>query len=206
MQHPRTIRSPILLLAAALAALLVQACAATTSVEQTWTDPRALQQPPLQQVVTIFFSSNTTLRRSGEDQLARELAAKGVRATPAYAILDDDEIGDLDAIKAKLRAKGYDGVVTMRIADAYQELEYAPGTFTGYWGYASPYFYSPGIYDQGYLYTETVVLVETNAYSLRDDRLVWSALTSTVDGDAKDLINGTSDVVARRLTERGLAG
>lgn len=205
MRHctPRTL---IRLSAIVVAALIVHACTPMTEIEQTWTSPTAMQRPPLEQVVTIFFANNQTMRRAGEDQMARDLAAQGVRATPAYAILTEDETRNLDTVKQKLRARGYDGVVTMRVVDRYQELEYAPSTFTGYWGYASPYFYSPGFYSPGYAYTETVVRVETNAYSLRTDQLVWSALTRTVDGDSGDVIDDTSEVIARQLTQRGLAG
>lgn len=209
MHYPRHLRarsSLTTMIAIAIAAAAPAACGPTTTVEQTWTSGQALGQPPLKRVVTVFFSENETLRRAGEDQLARELAAKGVQATPAYAVLSQEEQRNLDTVKSKLLAQGYDGIVTMRIVDRYQELEYMPSTFDGYWGYASPYFYSPGFYSPGYAYTETVVRVETTAYSLRTNRLMWSALTRTVGDEARALIDDTSDVVAEQLTRRGLAG
>jgi hypothetical protein len=191
--------------AAAIAGLTLAACAASTTIEQTWTTPSAAGQPPLQKVVTVFSSENVTIRRGGEDQLARDLRAKGVDAMPSYAVLREGEKPDSDAVKSKLLAMGYDGIVTMRIVERYQELEYMPPTFDGYWGYAYPYFYSPGFYSPGYAYTETIVRVETSAYSLRTNQLVWSALTKTRGDEADKLIDDTSRVIARQLTRRGLA-
>jgi len=183
----------------------VSACGSATTVEQTWTAPTARNQP-LQRVVTVLFSDNVTVRRAAEDQLARDLRAKGVEATPAYAILRDDELSNREAVKAKLRGMGYDGVVTMRVVDRYQEMEYMPSTFDGYWGHSSAYFYSPGYYSPGYTYTETVVRVETSAYSLRTNQLVWSAVTKTRGEEADKVIDDTSRVIATQLTKRGLAG
>ena len=193
-------------IALAIAGLAVAACGSATTVEQTWTSPTARGQPPLQRVVTVFFSDNETIRRAAEDHLARELYSKGVEATPSYAILRQDEMANREAMKTKLLGMGYDGIVTMRVVDRYQELEYMPSTFDGYWGYAYPYFYSPGSYSPGYAYTETVVRVETSAYSLRTNQLVWSAVTKTRGEEADKVIDDTSRVIATQLTKRGLAG
>jgi hypothetical protein len=191
-------------IAIASAGLAAFACGPSTKVEQTWTSPTARTQP-LQKVVTVLFSDNATIRRTAEDRLARDLRAKGVEATPAYAILRDDEMADREKMKAKLLGMGYDGMVTMRVVDRYQELEYMPSTFDGYWGHSYSYFHSPGYYSPGYAYTETVVRVETSAYSLRTNQLVWSALTKTTGEEADELIEDTSQVIATQLTKRGLA-
>jgi hypothetical protein len=205
--HPSLVaRSISLTRLAAVAIFAFAACGPTTTIEQTWTSPAARIQPPLRTVVTVFFSGNTTIRHAGEDQLARDLMARGVRATPSYLIFHDEELGDLDAVRAKLRGMGYDGVVTMRVVDRYQELEVMPPTFDGYWRFAHPYFSSPWFYPSGYAYTETVVRVETSAYSLRTGRLVWSALTRTYGDSARRLIDDTSRVISSQLIRRGLAG
>jgi hypothetical protein len=201
----RARRSLNRLVALAITALTFAACTPSTSIEQTWTSPTVRRDPPLQNVVTVFFSDQVTVRRAGEDQLARDLIARGVHATPSYAILQDAELSNLDAVKSKLVTMGYDGIVTMRVVDRTQELDYMSPTFDGYWGSAYPYFYSPGYYSSGYAYTETIVRMETNAYSLRTNRLMWSALTRTYGDEADDLIDETSRVIASQLTGRGLA-
>lgn len=215
MRHPFSTRKhPIRILAVALATLIGAACAPSTTIEQAWRAPITQYQqgqPPLQNVATLFLSNNQAMRRAAEDRLARDLAARGVRATPGYQLVSDAELGDLEAVKDKLRQRGFDGIVTMRIVDREQDLEYVPGGYWGYpgswggWGY--PGYYGGGYYDPGYAYTETTYRIETNAYSLRTNQLVWSVLTRTVDPDtARELINETTKVIAGELTDRGLAG
>lgn len=208
MRQFRFPRPMILISSLAITAgvLALGACGATTTIEQEWTTPTTQARIPLERVVTVFVSDNVTMRRSAEDQLARDLAMRGVQATPSYAILGEKELENTNAARAKLRQLGYDGVVVMRIVDREQELEYIPPTFDGYWGYWGWY---PGytVGWGGYPYTETIYRLETAAYSLRNNQLVWSALTRTVDPEnARTLIDDTTQVVASELTERGLAG
>lgn len=191
----------------------VTACAGpSTTVDQVWTSPVARAEPPLQKVVTIFIADNLTMRHEGEDQLARDLAARGVTATPAYAIFRNGAKTeqDLPAMKAKLREMGYDGVVTMRVVDREQQLESVPATFDAYWGYWGwGYWGGPGFggYSPGYVYTETVYRLETAAYSLSDGRLLWSAVTRTVDPtNADEMVEETTQIIAGELIGSGLAG
>lgn len=191
------------LAAIALAGSAFVACAPTTTLEQTWTMAGARNEPPLQRVVTVFTSDNITIRRAGEDQLARDLREKGVEATPSYSILASNEVAESDATRSKLRSLGFDGLVVMNVVERYQQLEYSPASYDWGWGWGWGYGYS------GYgaaPYTETVVRIETRAYSLRTNQLVWSALTRTEGEEANKLIDDTSEVVAGALTRRGLAG
>ena len=198
--HRSSRRNPIKLITITIAAIVLGlgACGSTT-LEQTWTSAAARQQALLQNVVTMFFSENETVRRAGEDQLARDLSKKGVRATPSYAIVQGEGLKDLDdAMKSKLASLGYDGVVAVRVVEKYQELDYMPGMYDSYWwGY-------PGYYSSGGYYTETVVRVETKAYSLRTGEVLWLGLTRTVADDAGTVIGDTSKIVAEQLTHNGI--
>jgi hypothetical protein len=188
--------------------LLVAACAGpSTTIDQVWTAPRAQGERPLHRVVTIFISNDTTMRHAGEDQLARQLAATGVQATPGYAVFGDQptNLQNIEALKADLRNRGYDGVVTMRIVGREQEVNAVPSSFDWYWGYWGPWYY--GAYSPGYVYTETIYRLESAAYSLDTGRLVWSALTKTTDpSSAHQLVGDTSQIVANQLAQRGLTG
>jgi hypothetical protein len=204
---PRSGRILIRVLVISLVAAAVAACEPSTTLEQVWRAPiTQYQQPPLQRVVTVYYGENESMRRSAEDQLARDLLKRGVQATPGYAVLTSDELKNLDTAKRKLLSMGYDGLVTMRIVDREQDLEYMPG-YNGYWGWGGYYGGWGGLASEGYFYTETLYRIETNAYSLRTNQLVWAALTRTTDpANAREMINETTDVVASQLTERGLAG
>jgi len=198
------------LLTIGVAAMLGASCAGpSTTVDAVWTSPTARQQPRLHKVVTIFLSEDMTMRHAGEDQLARELAATGVQATPGYTIFGDvpQDKNDVAAMKARLRSMGYDGVVTLRIVDREQNVESTPSTFDTYWGYWGHSYYGYGYGSPGYLYTETTYRVEAAAYSLNTGELVWSGLTKTIDpDDMHDLIDDTTEVIAGELHRRGLSG
>jgi hypothetical protein len=190
-----------------LLALGLGACyGTTTQVDQTWVSPQAASQPRLQHVATLYISDNVTMRHSAEDRLAIDLQKKGMQAIPSYVVLGDTlDTKNIEAAKAQLREKGYDGVITMRIVERNQELEGMP-TYDwtwGGWGWGYPYGYGYS----GYAYTETTYRVETAAYDLRNNTLLWSVMTKTTDPEtAKELIGGTSQVVTREFVKHGLSG
>ena len=196
---------------------LFAACGPATTLEAGWTSRAAYTEPPMAKVVAAFPADNMTIRRSGEERLARELAAKGVVATPAYAVLSDDETQTLATtvgrgeqitppVAAKLKALGYDGIVTMRIVDREQDLNYSPPAYPGwgYWGYGYGGYWD---YGGGYAYTTTIYRLETNAYSLRTNQVVWTGLVKSTDPDtAHQLVGEATHVVASQLAKNRLAG
>jgi hypothetical protein len=182
-------------------AITLAACS-STSVDTVWQSPVA--QPPLHNVVTMFQTNNLTMRHAGEDRIAQALQAQGVRATPSYLLLGDGKVS-VDAAKAAVTQLGYDGVVTMRVVDREQAVEYYPATIGDYWGGWGGYW-GPGDYYWG-AYTYEIYKLETAAYSLKSGQLVWSVLTTTVDpSSARKLLNSTTKHVAQELTRRGLVG
>lgn len=199
------------------ASVVVAGCAASTTLESGWTSPNVHNQPQLTRVVTVFISNSETIRRTAEDQLARDLAARGVQATPGYALLTDAEgmalatiakpqNGDVSGVTAKLRDMGYDGVVTMRIVDREQQVDVSPGYGGGWgypgWGYPGDWGYWPG-----YSYVYTTYRIDTAAYSLRTNHLMWSGLIKTVNPDGThQLISDATRMVTKQLSKQGLAG
>ena len=186
------------LLCLAALAWLAAGCGSSTKVEAAWTAPNA-QALAMRNVVTVCFSDGV-IRRAVEDEMARRLAAAGIRATPSYALLSDQELEDQGLARGKLVAAGFDGVVALRLVSREQEVHYIPPTFDDYWG--------PGwgwAYDPGYVASDTVVRVETSAYSLPSDRLVWSAITRTVDPDSpREGIDQVTTVATRELQKQGV--
>jgi len=188
---------PWLLCLAALA-WLSAGCGSSTKVEQAWTAPNA-QRAAMRNIVTVCFSDGT-IRRACEDEMARKLAAAGIRATPSYTLLSDQELQQQGLAKGKLVSAGFDGVVALRLVSREQELHYIPPTFDGYWGAGWGWAYDPG-----YVASETVVRVETSAYSLPSDQLVWSAITRTVDPDSpRKGIEQVTTVATREMQKEGI--
>jgi hypothetical protein len=170
-------------------------CASSATIESTWRAPSA---PQLTNVVTLSPVADPGLRRTAEDQLAQQLSQHGVRATPGYAILNDQDLSDHNRILAALRAKGFDGVVAMRFVSANQTMSYYPG-FDTYWGGA----WGVG----GEIVPQTVVRIEVNAYSIASKQLVFSAMSKSIDPDsAKQLISSVSQVTSDRLAKDRVIG
>lgn len=177
--------------------LLVAACA-STSIEQQWRAPQATQ---LHRVATVMRSSDITVRRAAEDDMAQQLRTRGVDAVPGYRILSDQDYHDREAAKARLRAAGFDGVIVMRLASKDTRLQYVPGNFGayGYWGAGW------GAWGPGYYEPETIVRIETAAYSLQNNHLVYSALSRTIDPDSvKTLVSDVSKKVANAMQKQGV--
>lgn len=174
-------------------ALAAGGCATTTaSIEQAWYSPN-LQPGTLTNVVTLSPTGESVLSRTAEDQLAQDLNARGIRATPGYRVIPAEARTNRDAALAALRDSGYDGIVTMRFVGATQKLDYYP-TFDMYWGAA-----------WGAVYPETIVRIELNAYSLPSNRLVWSAISKSVDPDnIGEVIDDVTEVAAQDLAKHAV--
>jgi hypothetical protein len=180
-------------------ALALGACGgATTQIDQAWVAPSAAPTQQMQRVATVYLSDNVTMRHSAEDKLASDLYQIGVRAMPSYAVLGDAiDVKDIDNIKTRLRNQGFDGMVTMKVVERQQEIESSP-SYDWYWGWYG-YGY-PGYGYGGDVYTETIYRLETSAYDLRTNSVVWSVMTKTTEPEnAQELINDTSKVVTRKF-------
>jgi hypothetical protein len=90
-----------------------------------------------------------------------------------------------------LDSEGYDGVITMRLVDTKKETNYVPGTNTSFYyggiygvmygGYYGGWYdmYSPNYYDLGFYQESTYYIVETNVFSLKNNKLIWTGTTSS---------------------------
>jgi len=168
-------------------------CATTTaSFEELWRAPN-LRRGELTNVVILFRSPDGAMSRTAEDKLALELTARGVRATPAYMVLDPESRTDSRAARDLLRGAGFDGIITMRIVDRETKPQYY-ATFDYFWGDA-----------WGPVVIETIVRIEINAYSLLNNQLVWSGLSKSVDPDSvNELINDVTELVGDELVHAGI--
>lgn len=154
----------------------------TTEFKSTWRDPTARPVALRAQPVAAFLiTSDVATRRAGEDILARELSARGVKGIPGYQLTGDQPVRDSEVLRKKLQQAGIDGTVIMRVVDRRVELDYVPGgpiygSMWGYWDYGWGIMGSPG-----YLETDTIVSVETLIYSLPNDKLLWAGISETTD-------------------------
>ena len=199
-----------MLAATAAAALVFSTACHSTQFAAIWREPTA---QPLQfhKTVTVFVATDEALRRSIEDKLANRFAF--LNSVPSYRVLPQAPDGGGDgvnrsAIVQTLRDAGFDGAIVMRVTQVTQEPVYTPGTywygqpygFAGYWGAAWANPYDPGVY-----YSDQIVIVETQIYSLRDDKLIFAARSETTNpASAGKLADSVIRHILSELRKQGL--
>jgi hypothetical protein len=202
MSITRTSRFSYFIMAIATAAM-ASACHSTHLVA-SWKEPGAT---PLhfRKAIGVFVTKDEALRRTLEDKIADEFP----NTTPSYRVLKSADMADTAGIEKRLRKQGFDGAIVMRVVTVDQRITYTPGTywygapyygFNSYWGTAWGYPYDPG-----YVYANQIVTIETQIYSLTNDKLIWAGRSETTDPrTAGRLAHSVVGRVVRALKKDGL--
>lgn len=177
---PRAVTKAVL---AATAAVTLAACA-TTSLQSTWKDPSAA---PLnlkgRKVVALVVTDEEALRYTAEDEAAREITAHGGVGVPAYTLLPQAQIRNKERARAIFEKEGIEAVVVVRPVAKEKELSGSFGSNPGYSSFWGPGFWGGGWggAGDGYLRTDTILIVETLVYSLQQNKLVWASQSKTIN-------------------------
>ena len=195
---------------------LLAACAATTK-QSSWSDPEKAGQK-IRSVFIIGAARVDLTRRLFEDELARRLAAAGVKGITSYRHLDLDALESKEATVAKVKEVGADSVIVAKVVGERDERVVNPG-YTQVRG-ASPYVprHSRTHWHDYYRSSYSVVTqpptvtnfrvatVETNLYGA-DEGMIWSMRTetTTVSGEVPEsAIEEFVGIVVKDLTANGL--
>jgi hypothetical protein len=201
----RTNSMRVYLTALPLALALVSGCWRRTELAATWHEP----SPTLlnfNRTVAVFVTTDEAMRRAVEDQLA----AVFPNTIPSYRILPNAASTDKATILQQLRKAGFDGAISMRVTNVSEQINFNaayPGAywggaygFNGYWNNAWAYPYNPY-----YITTTQIVSVETNIYSLTQDKLVFAALSQTSDpANVGKLVRSVMRHVNEQLRKDGM--
>jgi hypothetical protein len=187
---------------AASIALLLTSCA-TTGLAESWVEPSLTELPRFEKVFVAYLGVDPASQRKAEDALARNFEQAVV--VKSYELFPDARELDAARMKEAVRAAGCDGAVVMRLARIEQEVSFTPGaypahyrSFGGYWGYA--HAYPPEVY------TDEIVHVETNVYSIATDELLYAARSETFNPSSSErLIEEIVAAITDDLEEKGFA-
>jgi len=191
--------------ALAAAVVLLAGCGPSTQLQNVWTPPD-VQPVDFRKVLAVAVTSEPSIRRSMEDAMVALITR--APATQSYLVLSEAEYNNQDAAKQKVLAEGFDGAIIMRVVRMDSQQSYMPGTPMpapyyspwGYWGYSYSYAYSPG-----YMVTDEYVTIETNLYSLKDDKLLYSAQSESLNPDnINDLVGSVAEATVAEMHSRGL--
>lgn len=156
---------------------LMFACGPTTKLEKSWADPSfSLKPSPYKKVLVVAPLKDATSQRIAEDKIVKQIkAGAGVQSYSYLKTTDTDE----KLLQAQLIKDGFDGIIVMHLTDVEKSVTYNPGTsYGGWYGYRT---YTPGYYTE-----DKTFLVETNMYSVKDDKLMWSGTTSSLNPTSFD--------------------
>jgi hypothetical protein len=214
----------IVVIALAPVVLALAACASQTMIQSSWKDP-AYEGGPFERVAVVALFDTAAESRTFEQHAADELADRGVSVVQGHTILED-KMYEQDEMRARLANAGVDAILISRLIAVDERQVYRPptpflhvppGVMFGdpfYWYYGPPPSYywdwrstysvthSPGYWEQ-YSY----LVVETSLYDAREDRLVWTAKSSTMDDQMfKNVASSLAATVTRELVAMDIVG
>lgn len=165
---------------------------ASTQLVNSWQDPR-FSGPPLNKIMVIGVTKQAGIRRTFEDELARQLHARGVQAVASYTLIPEDGEVPKDRLAQAVNQSGVEGVLISRLVKVEQDAQIYPGGYTGppfgfYGFYSSSWI---GFYEPPRVYAYDVVTSETNLFDARSDTLIWSGTTETFS--PRDIRKDTRD-------------
>jgi len=182
--------------------ILFIACGPSTKIEKTWTDPSFTSgSQTFHKVLVMGLLKDESTRRIAEDKMVASM--KGVTAVQSYTYL---QAGDTvrSAIEERLRKDGFDGVVIMHLSNVDKSTSYVPGTtYGGWYGYRYGYYGYGG--SAGYYQEDKTYYVETNIYSLKSNKLLWSGTTSSLNPSKLDqTIDDIINTLRAQMQKQGL--
>ena len=197
----------IMLFVCLIAVLSMLSCN-STKITSSWREPdKTLTISQLNKVLVVALFNNETNRHKAEDQMAGYLKGKGVVSYNYFS--DIFNRTNEAAIRESIAADGFDGAITMRLIDVEKEKIYLPSNQPLYPAYSrnfpAYYYRNYGYYQQqNYYRTTRIYTIETNVYSIKEDKIIWTALTKTTDPEGVNKLTGeTAQVVYKQMIKEG---
>ncbi|SEO11873.1 hypothetical protein SAMN05444671_0950 [Flavobacterium sp. CF108] len=200
-----------------IAILSLSGCGSNTTIVNSWRDPKiTVAQEHFKKVLVVALVKDEASRRITENRIA---SSNPIFKT-SYQYLNETtkELTKEQKLKI-LQDENFDGVVTMRLVSTEKETTYVPGSYTGmYYGgfdglYSGVYgygfgnwygMYSPAYYDPGYYQETTYYMVETNIFSLKENKLIWTGTTkSDYVTDLGQTVDAIMQAVVKEMRKDG---
>jgi hypothetical protein len=137
----------------------------------------------LKKILVVGVMEPGALRDLFEDELVRQLKARGTEGISSHTVVPDQTMPDMEEIESKMAELGVDSVLVARLVDIgtvdlYET--YPPtvgtGTFSDYYVMCCRYVVSSGY----------KVTFETKIFQARNDRAIWSALSGVAFQNSPD--------------------
>lgn len=195
-------------------------CSSVTEVSGTWKKTGTVAKR-YNKICVLGVSKDIVKRSTVEKAVVNQMSLNGITAVAGVNILpdsfiDSDNNGQVDnqnkeALAAKLKEAGIDGIFLITLQDVKKSEQYVPGT-TVYAPYAGFYpFYNNywGAYNMvntpGYYVQNTNYFLSSNFYDMSTEQLVWSAQSQTFNPNSlSDFSQSYASSVVQEFVESGV--
>lgn len=187
--------------------LLLISCTSTKIVSSWCESNRETKINNLKKVLVVSLFKNETSQRKAEDQIVVYLHEKGIQSYN-YFKSNFNSVNE-ESIRNKIKEDGFDCAVRMRSIDVDKEKIYTPDEtnfYPMYYRYFSGYYFNRWNYSStlGFYTTTKIFTVETNVFSIKEDKIIWTALTDTTNLDRlKNMTDEIAKVVYKPLVKDG---
>lgn len=200
-----------------IAFLTLSGCSSTQFVDSWRNSEISVFQP--QKILVLGMTDNLTARKIFEEQLTMAFTKRNINAVQSSIELDDKFTNrhktksEIDEIKDKLIADGYDAVAITAVIGVDDKREYKSGIYypMGFGWYRFGYYYyryQGTYYDPGYYDDYKVYHVETSIYNFNQDEeksLVWVGSFNIVDPKSiTDSVNDYVEQIVKQLEKDGV--
>lgn len=208
----------IVTLPALLLAILLTIGCAPVKVKESWTRPGFTGK--VHNVYLIGVTHNDKYRKIFENEMARQLKARGVNGIPSYPDLVISGNVDREALRARLHAQGADAVLVARLAGKEQrtgqfsagEAGFGVGTapINAYYDeyYNDSVAVAVGVVGAGPAVESdfNVIHIAANLFETGSAQLIWSARTEATATyeNREQRLKEYVEILSLKLKEDGL--
>ncbi len=178
-----------------------------TTIVKSWRDPETqVKMGQFNKILVVAFVKNPANRKIAEDDIIKLLKSKGIAS---YQLLGEgpSTLTEEELVE-KIKTEEFDGAVVMRLINPEKEMDYVPGTGTypAYYNSFYPYYggSAKNFHDADYMSKHNLYAVETNIYSLKESKLIWSGITTSTDPkDVDKMIASIGKLITGEMKKQG---
>jgi hypothetical protein len=183
----------------------------SSELVNTWKDEEFLKENKFQKLLVIAIGEHTDRQKLFENLFKKNFEKENVEVIKSHPILGSNRKLNKEEIINLVSELKVDGVLITHLKNTESETTYSPNVPTQISGsnYGSMYIYYQSTYDYihspGYLQAKVKVLLETRLFDAKDERVVWSAISSTIDPkDIREAIEDIQDLIISRMKKEGV--
>lgn len=201
--------------------VVLSACATSrTTIESEWADD-GYSGPPLDRIAVVALFDTRGDSLSFERSAADYLTERGIEVIAGHSLLTAEETQTLDEneVRQRVAATDVDGLLIFRLIAVDERRQYQVPTpyllnvppevlagdpFAWYYTPHSSYYWfwrssAEVTAAPGYWIEQSFVVAETALFDNRNDRLLWTAKSETMDGER---FQRTSESIVRAVTRQ----